>query len=265
VLAAQRRTAILDEVRREGAVRVADLATSLGVSQMTVRRDLEDLSEAGLIAKVHGGATSLASSSALEPAFAAKAERQRAAKAAIATEAARLVEPGSAIAVSGGTTTCAFARCVASVPRLTVVTNSLPVAEALHASGRDDRTVILTGGVRTPSDALVGPVAVDALRSLHVDLAFLGAHGMDLESGFSTPNILEAETNRALASVGQRLVVLADHTKWGVVGLRTFAALDDADVLVTDAGLSRQARTTLAEHVATVVVAPVTDRLRDAS
>ncbi len=80
------------------------------------------------------------------------------------------------------------------MPALTVVTNSIPVADVFHRAGRPDQTVVLTGGMRTPSDALVGPVAVAAIRSLHVDMLFLGVHGMSDRAGFTTPNLMEAET-----------------------------------------------------------------------
>ena len=89
------------------------------------------------------------------------------------------------------------------------------VADVVLSSGRSDQTVVLTGGIRTPSDALVGPVAVEALRSLHLDLVFLGVHGVDERSGFTTPNLMESETNRALVEAGRRLVVVADHTQVG--------------------------------------------------
>ena len=79
--------------------------------------------------------------------------------------------------------------------------------------------MILTGGVRTPSDALVGPVAVATIRSLHVDMLFMGVHGADAKAGLTTPNLMEAETNRAFTDSARHLVVLADHTKWGIVGL----------------------------------------------
>ena len=101
---------------------------------------------------------------------------------------------------------------------------------------------MLTGGVRTPSDALVGPVAVAALRSLHVDWLFLGVHGIDERAGFTTPNLVEAETNRALIAAARQVVVTADSTKWGVVGLCSMARLDDVDVVVTDDGLDAEAR-----------------------
>jgi DeoR/GlpR family transcriptional regulator of sugar metabolism len=104
------------------------------------------------------------------------------------------------------------------VPDITVVTNSVPVAQLLHEAHTPGQTVVLTGGMRTPSDALVGPVAVQALHSLHVDRLFLGAHGVDLEAGLTTPNIVEAETNRALVAAARQLCILADHTKWAWSG-----------------------------------------------
>lgn len=254
MLARQRQSFILDRVREDGAVRVADLVRELGVSDMTVRRDLEVLDERGLLEKVHGGATSIAGNALFEPGFAAKSALQQSEKDAIADAAVALAEPGMAIAVSAGTTTYALAQRLAYVPGLTVVTNSVRVADVLYQAGRADQTIILTGGVRTPSDALVGPFAVAALRTVHVDLVFVGVHGMDPHSGFTCPNLLEADTDRALIEAGRSLVVVADHSKWGVIGISSIARLDQADVLITDAGLDPNARATLAAAVRSLVV-----------
>jgi len=142
-----------------------------------------------------------------------------------------------------------MARRLTDITSLTVLTNSFPVADVLYRDSRADQTVILTGGVRTPSDALVGPFAVDVIRSLHVDTVFLGTHGMDVQSGFTTPNILEADTNRALIAAGRRLIVLADHTKWGIVGISSVARLDEADTVITDVALDAAARAQLAGAV----------------
>jgi len=212
------------------------------------------LHDQGLLEKVHGGATAVPGSALFEPGFAAKSALQQPEKDAIASAAATLVEPGTAIGVSAGTTTYSIARALVDVPGLTVVTNSIPVADVLQAAGRRDQTIILTGGVRTPSDALVGPFAVAALRSVHLDLVFMGVHGMDVRSGFTTPNLLEAETNRALIEAGRRLVVTADHTKWGVIGISSIARLDEADVLITDGGLEPGAQAELEAHVRELVV-----------
>jgi DeoR/GlpR family transcriptional regulator of sugar metabolism len=255
MLAQQRQSAILDLVRRQGGVRVSQLVRQFGVSDMTIRRDLEALAERGLVSKVHGGATTLDQHSTDEPGFAAKLVRQQSEKEAIAARAAELVAPGTAIALSAGTTTCVLAGMLLDVPGLTVVTNSVPVADVFYKARRADQTVVLTGGIRTPSDALVGPFAVNAIRSLNVDVLFMGVHGMSTHAGFTTPNLMEAETDRALVAAARRLVVCADHTKWELVGISTIAALHDAHMLITDAGLSGAACDALAAEVGELVIA----------
>jgi DeoR/GlpR family transcriptional regulator of sugar metabolism len=260
MLARQRQTLILTRVREDGGVRVADLARDLGVSDMTVRRDLEILHNRGLLEKVHGGATSLPGSALFEPGFAVKSGLQEPEKDAIADAAMGLVVPGTAIGISAGTTTYALARRLIDTPGLTVVTNSVPVADVLHRAGRADQTIILTGGVRTPSDALVGPFAVAALRTMHLDQVFMGVHGMEPRSGFTTPNVLEADTDRALVAAGRRLVVIADSSKWGVIGISSIARLDEADTLVSDDGLDPEARAIAGDAVRELLIAPVARR-----
>lgn len=234
VLAPQRHDLILSAVRRDGAVRVADLVAELGVSDMTIRRDIGELARQGLVQRVHGGAVD-SRRAAHEPGFRAKVALESEAKRAIAAAAAGSLEPGAALGLSGGTTTHLIATAIAALPHLrplTVVTNSLPAAAAL--SGDPGLSVVLTGGSLTISDALVGPVAVAALELLRIDVLFLGVHGMDVDAGLTTPNLLEAETDRALMTAAARTVVVADHTKWGVVGLSRIADLSEVDLLVTD-------------------------------
>jgi DeoR/GlpR family transcriptional regulator of sugar metabolism len=245
---------ILEHVRHSGGVRVSELTELLGVSDMTVRRDLEVLARRGLIEKVHGGATLASTPSMEEPGFEAKSSRELSEKEAIARTAARLVKPGTAIAIAAGTTTWALARYITHVRELTIVTNSVKIADVLQQAPGSP-TVILTGGVRTPSDAMVGPVADLAIRSLHFDTLFLGCHGMDPHAGLTTPNLAESETNRAFIIGARQVVLTADHTKWGMVGLSSFADLDEVDVLVTDPGLAMDDRATAAEHIDQVIVA----------
>jgi DeoR/GlpR family transcriptional regulator of sugar metabolism len=135
-----------------------------------------------------------------------------------------------------------------------VVTNSIPVADIFYRAGRPDQTVVLTGGTRTPSDALVGPVAVAAIGTLHLDMLFLGVHGMSERAGYTTPNLMEADVNRALVEAAERLVVLADHTKWGTVGISSIVPLNRADVVITDDQLDESAHTILAEQVNELMV-----------
>jgi DeoR/GlpR family transcriptional regulator of sugar metabolism len=257
LLAGQRQQLIVDEIRRRGAARVSELTELLSVSEMTIRRDLDALAASHLVEKVHGGATATRTQTTDEPGFEAKSSRQRDEKEAIAQAAAATVKPGQAIGVTAGTTTWRFAHHLLHVPDLTVVTNSIQVANVLHREPRPDLTVVLTGGVRTPSDALVGPVAVSTVRGLHIDVLFLGVHGMSESTGFTTPNLLEAETNQALIASASSLVVLADHTKWDVRGLSRIAHLADADALVTDARLAAEAQLILQERVRDLVVVPV--------
>jgi DeoR/GlpR family transcriptional regulator of sugar metabolism len=231
------------------------MATALGVSDMTVRRDLDVLEEAGLLDKVHGGATARSERSAEEPGFVVKSLRNTLEKREIAVAAAHLVLPGTAIGIAAGTTTWQLASHLIDTADLIVVTNSIRVADVFHQHERPDRTVILTGGIRTPSDALVGSVAVSALRTLHLDNVFMGTHGMSARGGFTSPNMSEAETNRAFIQSSDRLVILADHTKWDVTVLSSFATLEDADVVVSDTRLSVDAIDRLEARSGRLIVA----------
>lgn len=263
-LAGQRRVLILEQIRARGGVRVTELVRDLGVSDMTVRRDLDALARRGLVHKVHGGAVRVEAPATGEPGFETKAGWELPAKDAIARAAAALVPPGSAVGLAGGTTTFAVARHLRAVEGLTVVTNSLRIAELLEQPAEDGApataTVIRTGGVRTPSDALVGPVADQAIRSLHVNLLVLGCHGLSPEAGLTTPNLAEAETNRTFLRSARRVVVVADHTKWNAVGLASFADLDQLDVLVTDDALPAEQRAAAAGLVGELIVAATGDR-----
>jgi DeoR/GlpR family transcriptional regulator of sugar metabolism len=259
MLARQRQEAILREVDRTGGVRVSELIGTLGVSDMTVRRDIEVLASNGLVLKVHGGAAAVVGRSADEPGFQVKSGLNPGPKLAIARVVAGLISPGSSIAISAGTTTYAVAQELLKVPDLTVVTNSPRVADLLHNAQREHLTVVLTGGVRTPSDALAGPVADATLGSLHVDTLILGVHGLDPVAGLTTPNLIEAATNRALIATARRVIVVADNSKWGVIGLSTFATLDQVDVLVTNVGLDAETRRILTEQVGQLIVAQPLD------
>ncbi|MFI6154492.1 DeoR/GlpR family DNA-binding transcription regulator [Kitasatospora sp. NPDC051170] len=258
LLAGQRRVLILERLKQQGGVRVNELTRELGVSDMTVRRDLDALARQGLVDKVHGGAVLTSAPSSQEPGFEAKSAWQPSAKDAIAAAAAHLARPGMVVGLAAGTTTHAVAQRLAAVDGLTVVTNSLRIAEVFEQprpGGTGATTVLRTGGVRTPSDALVGPLADQGIRSLHVNVLFLGCHGISVETGLTSPNLAEAETNRAFIGSAHRVVVVADHTKWDTVGLATFATLDQVDVLVTDGELSAERRAAAAELAGEVIVA----------
>ena len=148
-----------------------------------------------------------------------------------------------------------------STTRARAARNSVRVMSLFtDGPGADPRvrelSVVLTGGARTPSDALGGPVADLTIRSLHLDTLFLGCHGIDPTAGLTTPNLAEAETNRAFVKAARKVTVIADHTKWGIVGLSSFADLDDVDTLITDARLPDHGNH-LSETSASTLLCPI--------
>ena len=255
MLAAQRKARILEEVSLSGAKRIADLANSLGVSEVTIRRDVEQLASQGLVDKVHGGVTANSLSSTVEPPFSFNSLREQEAKDAMALVAAELVRPGQAVALMGGSSVYALAKRLREVPSLTIVTNSVPISDLFAQNPRADQTVVLTGGVRTPTDSLVGNIASEVFSRFNLDLVFMGIHGMDSEFGFSSPNLVEAETNREVIRRAAKFVVLADHTKWGVRGFTSFAKFESADIVITTEGISKASLATLKAAVKDVRVA----------
>jgi DeoR/GlpR family transcriptional regulator of sugar metabolism len=249
MLAVLRRQRIMDELQLTGSALISSLAEQLSVSEMTIRRDLAGLENHGFLERVHGGAV-LAQRGVEEPGFDRKVLREQPEKAAIAELAATMVKPGSAIGLSAGTTTYMLARQLAQVGGVTVLTNSMKVWNELQRGEDGQSHVILTGGdYRTPSDALVGPTADATIRSMYVDVLFLGVHGMDPVAGFTTPNISEAETNRTFIGHARRLVVLADHTKWRTIGLHILGPLSVADTIITDDSIAAEGRQLLASQV----------------
>src|SRR5215212_9020876 len=221
LLREQRQQEILEELERAGSVSVAALSRRLGVSDMTVRRDLDDLSARSLLRKVHGGAVPVPN---------------RAAKRAIARAAMLHVNEGDTVAFSAGTTTWQIAAALKrDLGSMTFITNSTNIALVLQENGWEE--IVLSGGMfRTPSDALVGPFADRTIRTLNADVLFLGVHGIHPEAGLTTPNVAEAETDGYLIEAAQRVVVVADHSKLGVVALAKIAPLSKVDVFVTDEG-----------------------------
>lgn len=257
MLATQRRQLILHSIENDGAVTVSRLAISLGVSEMTVRRDLDILEKDGQVIKVHGGATAPKMNKSVEPGFAAKVHLEQQSKLAIAKLATQMVQPGAAVALTAGSTTYAIAKNLISIPNLTLITNSIRVAELFHDGVASDTEIIVIGGSRTPSDALVGPMANHNIANLNIDICFMGVHGMDAQAGITSPNLLEAETNRALAEVSRQFVVVADSTKWGTIGLHTIAPLSEISTLITDNRISQSALNTLRENIDDLKIAEV--------
>jgi DeoR/GlpR family transcriptional regulator of sugar metabolism len=232
VFAAERRQLILEMVRANGAVSLRELARVVQTSEVTVRRDVRALEAEGLLDRRHGGAV-LPGGFTRESGFPQKSHLATAEKTAIADLAAGLVEEGEAIVVGAGTTTQELARRLARVPGLTVVTNSLLVAQALAHANRVE--VVMTGGtLRGSNYALVGSGAEQSLQGLRVSRAFLSGSGLTAERGLSTSNMLSASVDRALVQAAAEVVVLADHTKLGTDTMFQTVPTDVITRLVTD-------------------------------
>nr|WP_282205888.1 DeoR/GlpR family DNA-binding transcription regulator [Kitasatospora fiedleri] len=232
MFAAERRQLILEMVRANGAVSLRELARVVQTSEVTVRRDVRALESEGLLDRRHGGAV-LPGGFSRDPGYPQKTHLATAEKSAIADLAADLVEEGDAIVVGAGTTTQELARRLARVPGLTVVTNSLLVAQALAHANRVE--VVMTGGtLRGSNYALVGSGAEQSLAGLRVTKAFISGSGLTAERGLSTANMLSASVDRALVQAANEVIVLADHTKLGADSMFQTVATEAITRLVTD-------------------------------
>lgn len=250
-LAAGREEKLKALVKAERIVRVDELVRRLGVSAATVRRDLEQLEQRGALRRVHGGAVAV-ESNLDEPLFDDKTRIAAGEKLRIAQAAAALVKPGSSIFLDGGSTILAMAPLLRELTDLTVVTNSLRVAVELAGGGPN---LILAGGeLRRRSQTLVGPLTEPFLSSLHVDTAFIGTIGLDLESGLTTTDPREAFTKRLILRQAQQIVLLADSSKAGKTSFVRFGSLDQVHVFITDSRAPKELLNVLRRKGVRVVV-----------
>ena len=246
-LPAERRARILELLRGRGVVRAGELVDVLGVSEVTVRRDLARLERQGLLERTRGGAVpSGRTSSVVVP------PERPAEKRAIGRAAAALVRPGDTVFLNGGSTTLEVFRHLA-VPA-TVITNNVLVA--LEPANRDVELLLLGGHVRPdPAErTVVGPFATEALRRTFATRAFLGIGGLDVEHGVTTPVAAEAEIARSMVEqTREQVVVVADASKLNAVSDFGVCPLARVDVLVTDAVVSERDRSVLEQAGITIV------------
>ncbi|MGA7401161.1 MAG: transcriptional repressor AgaR [Candidatus Sulfotelmatobacter sp.] len=232
VLIEERRRAILEALRRDGRVLVADLARHFRTSQVTIRKDLEILHSSGKIHRTHGGALPSRDGALEDPTLREKEKLHRKEKLQIASVAAQMVKEGQVVILDSGTTTTAIARALRHHQNLTIITNAVNIAAELAGSSLD---VILTGGtLRKNSFSLVGPIAEETLRRLNADVLFLGVDGFDVHYGLSTPNLLEAKVNRAMMEVSRVVVAVCDSSKFGRRSLSLIAPPSAIQQIITD-------------------------------
>jgi DeoR family transcriptional regulator of aga operon len=232
MLIEERRRAILEALRTDGRVLVADLAKRFHTSQVTIRNDLEILHSTGKIQRTHGGAVPAHEGALEDPTLLEKEKLHRKEKVQIAAAAAHMVEEGQVVILDSGTTTTAIARALRHHQNLTIITNAVNIAAELAGSSLE---VILTGGtLRKNSFSLVGPIAEETLRRLNADLLFLGVDGFDVHFGLSTPNLLEAKVNRAMMDVARVVVAVCDSSKFGRRSLSLIAPPSALHRVITD-------------------------------
>lgn len=228
---AERLEAILEGLSTDGSVAVAMLMERFGVSAATIRRDLNLLERQHLLTRTHGGAVMQGVLYELPLRY--KASRHEAEKRRIAEAAVARVAEGAAVGLTGGTTTTEVARALADRQRLTVVTNALNIASELAI--RPNIKLVVTGGyARAESYELVGPLAVQSLSGLHLDIVFVGADGISRSDGLTTHHEVEADTNRALIERAKRVIVVADGSKLGRVAFAQICPIEMAHELITD-------------------------------
>ncbi len=250
----ERQEKILIWIAQHRGGSVKDLAQVLGVSEMTIRRDVQALEQDDFLEQKRGIID--IKNSATELSFSVKRRLNQLEKEHIARMALGMVEPGMTIGLSAGTTTWAIAHGIRGFLDLTFVSNSTNIALELQRQGWSQ--IILTGGnFRTPSDALVGPFAEYTARHLHTDLLFLGVHGLDIHEGMSTPNIQEAAIDQVFIQHTERVIVVMDPTKWGVKALAHIAGLDAIDTIITcDSPLTRVYAPQAREQGVNVILPP---------
>lgn len=230
-----RHTQIKDIVEDRGQVTVAELNAILNVSEATVRRDLDEMARAGIVRRTHGGALR-AQPAEKEPPILVREGEQAAEKARIGRLAASLVRDNQTVFLGSGTTVQAMVPYLAACCDLTIITNSLPVVNAL--SGRTNIDLIVVGGMfRQSEQSMVGHIAEQALRELRADIAFMGMRAIDPGQGFTSDFLPEALTDRAILQMAPRRVVVADHTKFGRVSSVFLAPVTVAHDIVSDSGL----------------------------
>jgi DeoR family transcriptional regulator, aga operon transcriptional repressor len=237
MLSEERRREIVEVLQSDGRVLVGDLSKRFKTSLITIRKDLEFLHHHGMLERTHGGALPLRTGALNDRTLQEKERLHRQEKLRIAAAAAKIIRSGQVIILDSGTTTTAIARACRHFRSLTIITNATNIAGELAGTPVD---VILTGGVlRKNSFSLVGPLAEESLLKLNADLLFLAVDGFDVRYGLTTPNLLEARVNRAMAEAARRTVVVCDSSKFGRRSLSLIMPTSSVHETITDRGISR--------------------------
>src|SRR6187455_1792369 len=254
LLVEERRRKILDLVEKQARVTVEELVSRFGVSAVTVRGDLDALSQSGAVVRSHGGALKRVGALQDVP-INVKETLHHGEKVRIGHAAAQLIRDNEIVMLDSGTTTAEVARHIKflKLKSLTVITNALNIA--MELANLPHLRVIMIGGIlRQMSYSLVGPHAEHTLKGLNADRLFLGVDGLDPEIGLSTPDVLEAQLNASMIRVSREVIVVADSTKFARRSLSVIAGLDTVHKVITDDRVSPEMVAALESHNIEVVI-----------
>lgn len=255
LLPAQRRERIRELIRTQGAVKVAALSDLLRVSEITIRRDLEELEQEGILERTHGGAI-YSHRMRVEPLYTEKDRIHREEKRLIGQAAAQLVEEGDTLLINSGSTTLQVIRHLVGKKNIRVITSNVGAVLAVQDSDFD--LMLIGGSFRPQSNSLVGHLAALSLQQVYGNKALIGVDGISAKYGLTTPILQEAEIARLMIERARgQVIVVADHSKLGVVANFVTAPVDEVDILVTDEGFDEEYRAALEERGIEIIIAPM--------
>lgn len=230
MFAEERQKEIVQMLKKTSSLKVADLSENFDVSESTIRRDLQEMQQKGMLTRTHGGAVGILPTS-FEPSFREKESEKHDEKVKIGAIAASMVEDGDSIILDSGTTCLEIARHIMQ-QKVTVITNSIDIASEL--SVKKNIELIVTGGsLRINTRAMVGQITEQILSKFRVDKAFIGANGVSIEEGITTPNYIEAQTKRAMINVANKVILVTDSTKFNKVCFSVICPLRVVSAIIT--------------------------------
>lgn len=250
---AQRQRLITEYLKENHSITIKQAADLCQVSEATARRDIDELSGTGDIERTHGGAV-IHKGTGFEAFHSEKMKVMIPEKTGIAMEAVKLIKEGDSIFLDSGTTTFLLAQLLKDIKRLTVITNNLDIAYTarLHTSS----SMIVTGGLRRDGySVLVGDIAEEFIRKLYVDISFVGADAINVESGIFNSDFMEVGIKKSMIASGKKAVLLADHSKFDQKALAKVCDIGDLDFLITDPGLNGKTEEYVRTKVSNLLIA----------
>jgi DeoR family fructose operon transcriptional repressor len=233
----ERHQLIAEMLSKKSRIKVSEISELLNVSESTIRRDLKEMEEMGLLSRTHGGAVS-SSVTNFEPSYNEKETSSLEEKGSIGKAAAAMVKDGDTVVIDSGTTTLQIAKNI-TAKNISVITNSIDIASVLCQ--KEGVEVILTGGsLRSNTRAMVGQIAENVIRNFRVDKAFIGANGLSTEAGLTTPNYGEAQTKKAMIDIANKVIIVIDSTKFNKVNLAVISPASEITTIITDSAADKK-------------------------